>query len=132
MEISNNSRSLNFHNMFHTNECYQFWENFVLYLERACGEFMQKAGNWRIMEKMQIWLLPVLLSGKILWGNIMYRILKTPHKWLKDVVKNRVKSCGTPLWKSLCCVVTPCPTLNPKDYIVWEVFWKRLHHVFFL
>ena len=52
---------LNSHNMFHTNWCYQFWQNFVLYLERACGEFMQKAGNWGIMEKMQIWLLPSCL-----------------------------------------------------------------------
>ena len=91
MGISN-SRSLNFHNKFHTNECYQFWENFVLYLERACGEFMQKEGNWGIMEKMQIWLLPVLLSEKMFWKNIMDKHFGYTS-WFINILRIRQNVC---------------------------------------
>ena len=78
---------------------------FCKYIFRgAFGEVMQKAGNWGIMEKMQIWLLPVLLLGKILWGNIMNTILKTWGINNLRCSKKVRENCGTTLWKWLLCL----------------------------
>ena len=82
---------------------------------------MQKAGNWGIMEKMQIWLLPSCL---IIRENIVEKYYEKKTFWIH-------KRIWWIWWNvyanSTALPMTPCPTLNPLDYVVRVVFRKRLY-----